>query len=254
MAKNTPSRQSGLIMPKNFPFSAYRKIESIMCIQNKKYPQSVSEFISAWKAVAYRFYTCYKSNEGFSKSLKKAGDNPNHPERHKQESNFFNFFVNGISTLESFYYALYMIASTVKPNSFPIRPSDLKKIYITNIRKKDSKFNDVFHNERITCKLNQLINSTEFNEWKKVRNALIHIISPSVISNNQEINIMLNTDKIPMQVINIAIKKGKTSWKIKNGITINIDKNTTNSRFSWFEDSLINLMDATQDFTYKYIK
>ena len=253
MVRNIPSKQLGLVMPKKFPFLVYEKISSIMHTRNKKYPQSVSEFISAWKAVAYRFYTCYESNEGFTKSLKKAGDYPNHPERYKQERDFFHFFVNGNSTLESFYYALYMIASTVKPNFFPIKPSDLRKIYITNIGKKYSKFNDVFHNERITCKLNQLINSTEFKEWNKVRNALIHRMSP-VISTSQEINIMLNTDKIPMQVVNVAIKKGETSWKINNDITINIDKNTTSSRFSWFENSLINLMDATQDFTYNNIK
>lgn len=253
MVKNTPSRQSGLIMPKNFPFSAYRKIDSIMCTQNKKYPQSVSEFISAWKAVAYRFYTCYKSNEGFTKSLKKAGDYPHHPERHKQESNFFHFFVNGNSTLESFGYALYMIASTVKPGFFPIKSSNLRAIYFGATCDKFNSEKDGFPNEKITVKLNQLKNSPEFKEWKEVRHTLIHRTSP-VISTSEEINIMLNTDKIPMQVINVAIKKGETSWKIKNGITINIDKNTTNSRFSWFEDSLINLMDATQDFTYKYIK
>ena len=253
MVRNIPSKHSGLVMPKKFPFLVYEKISSIMHTRNKKYPQSVSEFISAWKAVAYRFYTCYESNEGFTKSLKKAGDYPNHPERYKQERDFFHFFVNGNSTLESFYYALYMIASTVKPNFFPIKPSDLRKIYITNIGKKDSKFDDVFHNERITCKLNQLINSTEFKEWNKVRNALIHTMSP-VISSSEKINIMLSTDETPIQVVNVAIKKGETSWKIKNGITINIDKNTTNSRFSWFENSLINLMDATQDFTHKHIK
>jgi|GEM_PF-787809 len=250
MVRNIPSKQLGLIMPKKFPFLVYEKISSIMHNRNKKYPQSVSEFISAWKAVAYRFYTCYESNEGFTKSLKKAGDCPNHPERYKQERDLFHFFVNGYSTLESFGYALYMIASIVKPSFFPIKSSNLEAIYIGTTCDKLNSERNGFPNERITDELNQLQNSPEFKEWKKVRHALIHKISPGR-TYTIESNIIVSSNGIP---IGGSTKRGKTFWKINNGITINIDKNTTSSRFSWLENSLINLMDAAQDFTSMYIK
>lgn len=235
MIKIKFSKQLGIGMPKGFPLPIYEKIHSIMCSQKQKYPQSVSEFLHAWNAVAYRFYTCAESNEGFTESFRKVGDAPPQPKRYIQEKDLFHFFVNGYSTLESFCYALYMVASAVKPNFFPINPSNLGSIYIGTTCDKFNSIRSGFSNERITGELNQLQNSPKFKEWKSIRHTLIHRIAPG--------------RKIQLQSGSIK-KRVKTSWKINNNITIDIDEYTTSSRFSWLEDSLFNLMDATQDFAY----
>jgi len=233
MVKIHISKQLGIGITKKFPLSIYEKIHSIMCHQKQKYPQSVSEFLGAWNAVAYRFHACAESNEGFTESFKKAGDAPPQPKRYIQEKELFHFFVNGYSTLESFCYALYIIASTVVPSFFPIKPSNLRSIYIRTTCDKFNSKKDGFHNERITGKLNQLQNSPEFKEWKIIRHTLIHRIAPGR-------TIRLQSGSIK--------KRGKTSWNIDNSITIDIDEYTTSSRFLWLEDSLFNIMDATQDF------
>ena len=205
MVKIHISKQLGIGMSKGFLSSVYEKIHFIMCNQKQKYPQSVSEFITAWKAVAHRFCTCAESNEGFTELFRKVGDAPPQPKRYIQEKDLFHFFVNGYSTLESFCYALYMIASTVKPSFFPIKPSNLRSICIGTTFNKFNEEKDSFHDEKITGELDQLQKSPEFKEWKKIRHVLIHRIAPG--------------RTIRLQVGGIK-KRGKASWKTNHNITI----------------------------------
>jgi hypothetical protein len=234
MGKNIPSKQSEFIVPKNFPSCVYSKISSIMNTQNQKYPQSVSEFSYAWMAVKYRF----ESNKNFTKSVKKFGDGPPPFEKYIQEKELFHFFINGYSTLDCFGYALYMFASILKPDSFPIDDSYLKRIYFINIGSKKNKnkkyilFEDIFPKEKITNELKLIKNSEEFKDWKTIRNALIHRISPGRV---------------------FHLPGGKTTWNIDKK-TFDIDECFTSSRLSWLEDSLINLLDAVLNFTSKSIQ
>ena len=232
MENNIPSKQSEFIIPKKFPSCVYSKISSIMHAQKEKYPQSFSEFLHAWLAVKYRFCTCFESNKNFTESFKKFGDGPPPSERYIQEKELFHFFINGYSTLDCFGYALYLVASTIKPTLFPIEPSKLHRICFTTTCKEFNLKENNFQHEKIKDKLNLIKDSNEFKDWNIIRNALIHRISPGR---------------------KLQLQGGKTTWNIDNKI-FDINECFTSTRFSWLENSLINLMDATQDFTYNYIK
>ncbi|OFW54327.1 MAG: hypothetical protein A2163_05745 [Actinobacteria bacterium RBG_13_35_12] len=238
MEKNIPPKQSEFIIPKKFPSCIYSKISSIMYAKNQKYPQSFSEFSYAWLAVEYRFCTCFESNKNFTESFKKFGDGPPPSERYIQEKELFHFFVNGYSTLDCFGYALYMVASTIKPTLFPIEPSKLKHIYFANTCEKFNSIESDFQHEKIKDKLNLIKNSVEFKDWKIIRNALIHRISPGRTFHQQ---------------VGSITQRGKTTWNIDNK-TFDIDECFTSSRFSWLEDSLISLLDAMLDFSSKSIQ
>jgi len=238
MGKNIPSKQSEFIVPKKFPSCVYSKISSIMYTQNQKYPQSVSEFSYAWMAVKYRFCSCFESNKNFTKSVKKFGDGPPPFERYIQEKELFHFFINGYSTLDCFGYALYMVASIIKPASFPVEPPKLKHIYFLNTCEKFNSIENSFQNDRIKDELNLVKDSETFEDWKTIRHALIHRISPG---------------RTFHQTVGSIRQRGKTTWNIDNK-TFDIDECFTSSRLSWLEDSLINLLDAVLNFTSKSIQ
>ena len=113
---------------KKFPSCVYSKISSIMDAQKEKYPQLFSKFPDAWLAVEYRFCACFEGNKNFTESFKKFRDGPPPSERYIQEKELFHFFIDGYSTLDCFAYALYMVASTIKPTFLPIEPSKLRNI------------------------------------------------------------------------------------------------------------------------------
>ena len=238
MEKNIPSKQSEFIIPKNFPSCVYSKISSIMDAKKEKYPQSFSEFLPAWLAVEYRFCTCFESNKNFTESFKKFGDGPPPSERYIQEKELFHFFINGYSTLDCFGYALYIVASIIKPTLFPIELSKLKHVYFSKTCDKFNLIKSDLQHEKIKDKLNLIKDSEEFKDWKTIRHALIHRISPGRTFHQQAGSIR---------------QRGKTTWEIDNK-TFDIDECFTSSRFSWLEDSLINLLDAMLDFTSKSIQ
>jgi len=238
MENNIPSKQSEFVIPKKIPSCAYSKINSIMDAQKVKYSKSFSEFLPAWLAVEYRFSTCFESNKNFTESFKKFGNGPPPSERYIQEKELFHFFINGYSTLDCFGYALYIVASTIKPTLFTIEPSKLKHIYFANTCDKFNSIESDFQHEKIKDKLNLIKDSNEFKDWKTIRHALIHRISPG--------------RRFHLQVGSIG-QRGKTTWNIDNK-TFDINECFTSSRFSWLEDSLVILLDAMLDFTYKYIK
>jgi len=124
-----------------------------------------------------------------------------------------------------------MVASTIKPTLFPIEPSKLKQIYFINICDKFNLTKNDFQHEKIKEKLNLIKNSEEFKDWETIRHALIHRISPGRTFHQQ---------------VGSIRQRGKATWNIDNK-TFDIDEYFTSSRFSWLEDSLINLLDAMLD-------
>jgi hypothetical protein len=232
MENNIPSKQSEFVIPKKIPSCAYSKISSIMDAQKEKYPQLSSEFLPAWLAVEYRFSTCFESNKKFTESFIEFRDGPPPSERYIQEKELFHFFIDGYSTLDCFAYALYIVASTIKPTLFPIESSKLKKVYFTNILDKFNLIKSDLQHEKIIDKLNLVKDSEDFKDWNRIRNALIHRISPGRTFHLQ---------------VGSTRQRGKTTWNIDNRI-FDINECFTSSRFSWLEDSLINLLDAMLDF------
>ena len=139
----------------------------------------VSEFSPAWLAIAYRFRSCAECDRAFTASIKRAGSTPDEPERYFQERDLFNFFVSGLSALESFSYGLYFIGFALEPQVFTLAASDktykridLEKTVVPSFVKSS------FGSERITSELKCLLSQAEYTQWSAIRNKLAHRITP----------------------------------------------------------------------------
>ena len=132
MENNIPSKQSEFVIPKKF-LLVFIKNKFYYGCSKRKIPSVIFRIFTCLVSIEYRFCTCYESNKKFTESFIEFRDGPPPSERYIQEKELFHFFIDGYSTLDCFAYALYMVASTIKPTLFPIESSKLKHVYFTNI-------------------------------------------------------------------------------------------------------------------------
>lgn len=216
-------------IPGNFPSNSYDAICRRMGKKRDEFPEATMQFKGGWNAVAYRFLSCSEYNENFTLSVKKVGHGPPQPDRYIQEKELFNFFVTGVSVIESFCFALFAISSIIDKEIFPIHTEgDLKYIRPERTLKRlmDSEF---FKNKTITITLKGIIESQDYKVWKEARNILAHRVAP-----------------LRHYVLSSGNQKG-ASW-IEG---IQITENTTLSRFKWLTKSITNLLNDLDVLTFQ---
>jgi len=72
--------------------------------------------------VLWRFWASADHDEAFQRVVVSGS------QRQAEERELFNFFVNGLASIECACYALYTAASTFDNDAFPVGPKDLQKI------------------------------------------------------------------------------------------------------------------------------
>lgn len=172
-----PLSVTGLEMPADFNVAAYESIHRRLGASKPRFQVATwDDYIGAWTALSYRFFSCAESDVAFTKSMNTFGATPPQPQRYIQERELFCFFVLGLSTIESLVYGLYAVASVLDPNKYPLNnDNDRRHIYPEST---SSKFNDRFPNEAISNSLAAITISKEYIDWKDIRNMLAHRILP----------------------------------------------------------------------------
>jgi len=225
-----PISTVGLVMPEDFAVAPYEAIHSHVCTRKEACPHSWDQYAGAWNAVAYRFLSCMDHDKAFTESFERSGDAPPQPERYIQERALFGFFVTGLAALESLCYGLFAIASMVDARTFPITtPEDMRSI---TPERTACQFGRAFPNESMTAALRRVIGTSDFLDWKEVRNILAHRAAPGRI--------------IPLRVSAACQHHhGGALW----AKGIQISKKATGSRRKWLANTTCDLLTAADDFT-----
>lgn len=216
-----------LELPDDFEYESYEAVSSLIGPLREIHRLQWKEFTTAWQAVANRFLACAEHDEAFTRSIKK-NDAPQLPERYYQERDLFGFFINGLSVVESTCYGLYAIGSMLKEVYFPIKkPNNMRAI---SPKMTADRFRTTFPNEGISCTLNEVIESQEYDDWKEVRNILVHRGSPGRTFHR---TVGFGDDT-----------HGDALWL--NGIPLNAS--TTPSRRAWLAGTLQTLLQEAESF------
>lgn len=223
-----PLSTIGMVMPPGFPSEDYEATNERVSSHRSERRTEVGEFVGGWLGVAYRFLACTEYDAAFRSSVRRpGGDAPPHPERYQQEKWLFGFFANGLSTLESLCYALFAVGAVVRPQDFPfVGPDDWRRVTPSSTRKQ---FASVFPQDSLTNALEALLSSRELDEWREVRNILVHRSAPGR-------TIALTMGSGPQQRAALWVQ----------GITL--DERTTTSRREWLLGELAGLMRAARGF------
>jgi hypothetical protein len=131
------------------------------------------EWAGACNGVLYRFMACAEHCDRLVASLTES-TSPLMPERYEQEKLLFNFFAEGLSSLECLYYGAYFVGALVDPRGMDAgRPQrDVVPRFVTE------QFENVFPTEPATARLRQVLDSPEHTVWRSVRNILMHRAAP----------------------------------------------------------------------------
>jgi hypothetical protein len=220
-----------LDLPDDFPNAPYDAIQARVdaAPQNK---DQTFHFGGAWNAVVYRFLSCANADERFT-ALVRAGITPGQPRRFEQEESLVDFFVDGLSEIESFFYGLYWICSLVDPASFPVVTGKKLRDVSTDKTMRSvrngpySASFQVAFNRLQTQQAGQWVNTPEYEEWKDVRNILAHRASYG-------------------RVLNAASGGGTQLddlWRVRD---IPINDRLTASRRVWLAETMKCLLESTE--------
>lgn len=229
-------------MPKDFASAPYEAVSLRVSGKNQTHLDSLVQFAAAWNAVRHRFLSCTEHSEAFTKAIKEAGTPGVTPQTadmwHAQQKELFDFFMNGLATIENVCYGLFAVGSILDAQQFPIvTENNLRDI---NTKLTACKFVAVFPNEVVTSALQQLITSQEFKDWRDIRRVLFH-------------------RGLPGRIISLTLGGGEplyggTQWgQGVWGQGIPIDEHTTVSRRRWLVETLQDLLNAADAFTCHHL-
>ena len=172
-------------------------------------------------------------NDAFTESIRRAGSAPSWPDRYIQDQRAFAFFVGGLSALEVTCYAIYAAGSIASPPHFPILlRQDLRRISpeSTNERLKAA-----FPDDLLAKTVHAVVTDPMFQEWKRIRNSLIHHCAPS-------------------RIINASIgapTEDDDSWSHPE-FTVTLNDFTTHERYEWLLNYLNELEAAFSTFITRH--
>lgn len=192
--------------------------------------QAWSQWLSAWIGIAYRFRSCAEHDQSFDALVSKFGDNPTQPGNYYQDRELFDFFVSGLSAIESTFYGLFAIGSILDSDSFPLTTE--QHMREVNTKKTVRRFIETFPNDRITAAFQGMISQQEYKDWGETRNTLAHRINPG--------RRVYSSPKGPART---------TEWVLQG---IPIDSTATASRREWLANTLRDLLTEADHFTAKY--
>lgn len=223
----------GFDPPSDFPVEKYNKVHA--CLNKYKETDGVqwALFGLGWNGLAYRYRAMDEYDNQFTTSIKKFGNSPPPEERYNQGKTLFGFFVNAISVFECFFFAIYFIASILKPKQFPLSrdeikfyPSDVIKGYIAN-----------FGGSSLSDLMKQCLKQSTYWEINNIRRVLLHRgMPPRSFYKGGEHNGLATMPTNP--------DAPSDQWQFE----FQIDTNTTSSYRQWISNTINELVMAASDF------
>ena len=246
LRRKTVLAPNAIPVPVDFPTEAYERVNQRVSAAFNSYqaawnatgkPGSAppwgpwQQYAAAWRAVLYRFASTSSHDEAFTKRIRFCGRSPELAQQYALDDDLFGFFVKGLSTMESFCYAVYSVGAMIDPSTFHFITTNLRRIDVGKTRQA---YSEAYAGEGLTNSLQDLDGSSEFAEWNTIRNVLAHRISPS------------RTFFVG------GPRDGRVTAAIDSTCELSIDDTTTGDRRKWLATTVRNLIEQADAFTDKY--
>ena len=169
------SERFNLDFPDDFPVAAVEAIHGHVTDRDQHAPEAIEwkEWASAMNGVMFRFLACSEHGVKAMDSLRRSTAPP--PlERLDQEKWLFGFFFEGLSSLECAYYGLYFIGVLAEPDAFDVNRNrkDIGPWLVASL------YGTAFANEPLAQRLAAVLSTTDYEQWRDIRNILGHRGTP----------------------------------------------------------------------------
>jgi hypothetical protein len=201
---------NGLVMPGEFPVSAYEAVHAVLRKHNQAHPLMYEQWSGAWNAVSYRYLAVTEYSDSFTKSVVDRTGTATVDGRHRQERDLFGFFGSAVSALEAAFYGLFAIGGFLATAQFPLATAeDQRRVSPSSTH---TVFARVFSGDPIVSVLETVTNDVAYRQLHDVRNVLTHRSAPG-----RRFFLGGGNDDLPIP----------DEWK---GLGIRLDKDMTRAR------------------------
>jgi hypothetical protein len=223
-------------MPSEFPLTEYDAVSVLVSMRLPTSHPALPGFVAAWNGLAYRFKAAAEANARFTSSIA-AFPHPQPEDRYEQEHAFFDFLSSGLSCLECCDFGLYHVAAAVDPVSFPLSPTDVRRVSPSSFQQKLSQ---VFGGEPLGQEIASLLADPTFDELSQFRNVNSHRGALP-----RQVTVGLPESSVQSAAVSAS---PATNWTATPGNALRLDPSTTASRLDWLARRLTSLLDAGAQF------
>lgn len=212
------------IIPPDFPVEVVKELFRLLQVLRPRTANDDAwmQTRDAWNAALHRFYAMCDHDEKFRKLLNKHGPNPSDKKAvHFQDREIFEFFVNAVTVVDSYFFGCYMLGAAILPEKFPIvnhrgiNPLITAKKYVA-----------CFAGQQITLLLDDLLKAKEYAALSDTRNILAHrllpgrLISHTIYADKPGIEIQVKWD--PQLYSRPSLEERWGSGQLFNGEVTNV--------------------------------
>ena len=160
-------------LPEEYPQdTAERAYRALLDIVGPRPAQLMGQ---GFNGVAYRWRTASECHIDYLDLVSEYGEGPPTEVRYLQEKALFGFFTSGLAAIECFSFALHALGAHVSSGRFPIDDKSLRQVTPTSVSKK---YRSQWPNSALSESLSNLVEDSQFELWKDIRNVLSHRAAP----------------------------------------------------------------------------
>jgi hypothetical protein len=207
-------------MPTDFPTAEYNAFHAVANLHTPSGHPMMGHYYGGIMAMAYRFCSVRDAEDDLTTAM--AG--PESSDRRYIESKaFYMFFAAGLSSIESFLYALYALGQARGAPHFRllggatdhrVTPEETQRVLAAD-----------YPGAPVEQRVTSLLASAPFQEWKNARNYLSHRVQPA-----RTINMTQGNAPRPPDEMTVA------------GVTMTVEPATLRTRRQWLSGELRNLL------------
>jgi hypothetical protein len=208
-------------MPHDFPLQPYSDLYRAVVGQLVSNTEERRMFTWGFRGVARRFRSCCEADEEFRKAYYAWRNTKSAEDLYREDKALFHFFSDGLSAIETLFFALYIVGWVVKPEHFPTGSEKQIEPKFTS-----GKFTSHFPDEPLSLALKNAVSSSEYREWKNLRNPLAHRYAPG-------------------KSVTIDLGQG-SAWHSFLGLEL--DEQFTSRRRKWLANNLCQILESANGF------
>jgi hypothetical protein len=167
---------NGLVMPDEFPISAYQAVHATVRKHNQANPPMYEQWSGAWNAVSYRYLAVTEYSASFTQSVVDRTGTASVEGRHRQERDLFGFFGSAVSALEATFYGLYAIGGFLAPSQFPLATAENQRNVTPSTTR--AAFARAFGGDAMVGTMDSVTGDSKYRELREIRNVLTHRAAP----------------------------------------------------------------------------
>jgi hypothetical protein len=212
-------------MPAEFPSVAHNSVMAHVAPRSDWQNEEFLEFSTAWLGVVYRYLGATEHDREFTESIRQDGVAPQPPARFTQEHALFAF-----SRADSRRSSASLTPRTRSAgcSSQMHSTSQLTRRNVGQLRSRRARHSRMFAGDAIPVVLRAVIDSDEYDKWRRTRHLLSHRAAPG-----RQFAINLPGDE--------AVRSA--AW-----LGLWIDEHTTANRLAWLSETTTSLIEAADDF------